>query len=123
MGACLCLLRVCFFFVEGTKETKGGTNKKGLSVRFLLFKPYLPLFCAYSIEMIYYTTCTLYVQIKAVSVRNRAHLAIVAYLPKQLNQIVNTWAVCRGVVGVCVCPAWRLCSFLAFFGVFSLGKV
>lgn len=101
-------------FAEGTKEIKGGTIKKGLCVRFLLFKPYLPLFCAYSIEIMYYTTCTLYVQIKAVSVRNRAYLVIVAYLPKQLNQIVNTWTVCRGVVGVCV-PGL---AFVLIFGLF-----
>lgn len=101
-------------FVEGTKETKGGLIKKGSCVRSLLFEPYLPLFCVYSIEMIYYTTCTLYVQIKAVSVRNRAYLAIIAYLPKQLNGIVNYRTVCRGVVGVRV-PGL---AFVLIFGVF-----
>lgn len=81
---------------------------------FLLFKPYLPLFCAYSIKMEYYTISPLYVQIKAVSVRNRAYLAIVAYLPKQLTQIVNYRTVFRGFVGVRVSGL----AFVLIFGVF-----
>lgn len=64
--------------------------------------------------MEYYTISPLYVQIKAVSVRNRAYLAIVAYLPKQLNQIVNYRTVFRGVVGVC---AWCVVLVL-IFGLF-----
>ena len=71
--------------------------------------------------MIYYTTHTLYVQIKAVSVRNRAYLAIVAYLPKQLTQIVNYRTMCRGVVGVRV-PGLVLVLIFGYFWCFLQGE-
>ena len=64
--------------------------------------------------MEYYTINPLYVQNRAVSVRNRAYLAIVAYLPKQLTQIVNYRTVCRGVVGVLVSGL----AFVLILGVF-----
>ena len=64
--------------------------------------------------MEYYTISPLYVQIKAVSVRNRAYLAIVAYLPKQLTQIINYRIVFRGFVGGCVSGL----AFVLIFGLF-----